>query len=148
MKKTLLLTAILLLSVTWVVAQSNPQAQPPSGNNAPTGSSDQTDTSSQQGNMGSQGAQGENSPGTNSEMQLQGCLSGTSGNYMITDSSGASYQLQGDESQLSKNVGKEVRLSGTAASSGSNTGSAQTFNVTKVRKVANACSNAGATPSK
>jgi hypothetical protein len=145
-KKTLLLTAILLLSVTWVVAQSNPNPQPPSGNNAPTGSSGQMDPQSSQG---SQGAQGENPQGTNSGMQLQGCLSGTSGNYMITDSSGATYQLQGEESQLSKNVGKEVRLSGTAApSSGSNTGSAQMFNVTKVRKVANACSNAGAAPSK
>jgi hypothetical protein len=44
---------------------------------------------------------------------VQGCLTGTTGNYMLTDSSGVMYQLQGDESQLSANVNKEVEATGT-----------------------------------
>ena len=50
---------------------------------------------------------------------VQGCLSGTSGNYMLTDATGASYQLQGEESQLADNVNKEVEITGTVSSSAS-----------------------------
>lgn len=50
---------------------------------------------------------------------VQGCLSGTSGNYMLTDATGATYQLQGDESQLANNVNKEIEVTGTVGSSAS-----------------------------
>lgn len=50
---------------------------------------------------------------------VQGCLSGTSGNYMLTDATGATYQLQGDESQLANNVNKEIEVTGTLGSSAS-----------------------------
>jgi hypothetical protein len=50
---------------------------------------------------------------------VQGCLSGTSGAYTLTDASGATYQLQGDESQMSANVNKEVEVMGTMGSKAS-----------------------------
>ena len=50
---------------------------------------------------------------------VQGCLSGTSGNYMLTDATGAMYQVQGDESQLSANVNKQVEITGTTGSKAS-----------------------------
>lgn len=150
MKKTLLLTVILLLSVTWVVAQNSTTPVPPSGNNAP---SDPAGPSDQMGGQGSQGTYSQTSPNDNpsgTETQIEGCLSGSSGSYMLTDASGQTWQLQGGNAQLSKNVGKSVRISGTAGSSGtSNAGAAgQTFSVSKVSKVSNTCSNAGSAPSK
>lgn len=56
---------------------------------------------------------------TASANTIQGCLSGTSGAYMLTDASGATYQLQGDESQISANVNKEVEVTGTVGSKAS-----------------------------
>lgn len=50
---------------------------------------------------------------------VQGCLSGTSGNYMLTDATGAMYQVQGEESQLSANVNKQVEVTGTAGAKAS-----------------------------
>jgi uncharacterized protein DUF5818 len=146
-KKTLLLTVILLLSATWVVAQTSTHPTPPSGNNAPTppGTSDQMGGQSSQG-MGNQGA---NSQNMGNETQMEGCLAGSSGSYTLTDASGTAWQLQGDDSQLSKHVGQQVRISGTSASpaaAGSGGAGGQMFNVTKVRKVANTCS--GSMPSK
>jgi hypothetical protein len=46
---------------------------------------------------------------------IQGCLSGTRDNYMLTDASGVMYQLVGDDSQFSTNVNKEVEVTGTAS---------------------------------
>ncbi len=150
MKKTLLLTMILLVSATWVVAQNSTTPTAPSGNNAPSnpnGTSGQMGSQDSQG-MGSQSSQGTGSMGT--ETQIEGCLSGSSGAYTLTDAGGQTWQLQGGNAQLSKNVGKSVRISGTAGSSGaSNAGAAgQTFSVSKVSKVSNTCSNAGSAPSK
>jgi len=150
MRKALLLTLILLISAAWVVAQA-PQSTPPAN------SSDNAQTSSD--HMGSQDSQ---EPGSKtqsqmgkagSENQIEGCLGGSSGNYTLTDSAGTSWQLQGDNSQLSKHLGQQVRISGMAASSSaaSSAGAAatgQNFNVTKVRKIASTCSNTSSMPSK
>lgn len=156
MKKTLLLTVILLLSVTWVVAQNSTTPTPPSGNNAPSdpaGPSDQMGGQDSQGTsgQGSQGAYSQTPPNTDTsgtETQIEGCLSGSSGSYMLTDASGQTWQLQGGNAQLSKNVGKSVRISGTASGAASSGSVGQTFSVSKVQKTSNTCSNAGATPSK
>jgi hypothetical protein len=56
---------------------------------------------------------------TTSENAIRGCLSGSSGNWMLTDATGVSYQLRGgDESQLSANMNKEVEVMGTPGTSG------------------------------
>lgn len=148
MKKLLLLSVILLVSATWVVAQSSSTST----------SSDQMGGQSSQGmgSQDSQGVSGQNSQANNSmgnETQIEGCLSGSSGAYTLTDATGQTWQLQGNDAQLSKHVGESVRVSGTpagSASSGASSAGAagQNFSVSKVRKVSNTCSNPGATPSK
>ena len=50
---------------------------------------------------------------------MQGCLSGSSGSYMLTDATGVIYQLQGDDSQFSANVNKEVEVTGTPGATAS-----------------------------
>jgi hypothetical protein len=54
--------------------------------------------------------------------KIQGCVSGSAGSYTLTDSSGQTFQLAGDTSKLSDNVGKKVEITGTTSSSGSSTG--------------------------
>ena len=163
MRKALLLTAVLLLCAAWVMAQtpqSTPPANSPAADSAPSAQTSPS-TSDQMGSPSSQTSQtpsGMSKAG--SETQIEGCLSGSSGNFTLTDASGTAWQLQGDNSQLNKHVGQEVRVSGmasassapgtTSGSSASSAGAAgQSFNVIKVHKVANTCSQAGsATPSK
>src|ERR671924_199682 len=140
MKKLCLLTATLLLSSAWMFAQSTSQS-------GGYGSSSQSSSS---GN----------------ETTIEGCLSGSSGNFTLSDKSGKTYQLQGDTSKLEKEVGHQVRVkgteSGTSASTGSPSGSSQSsgsnsgmspsssssgsssagtpFNVSKVSKISDNCS--------
>lgn len=96
------------------------------------------------------------------QTSVEGCLSGSDGNYTITDSQGATYQLKGKDSDLSKHVGHKVRVQGTAGDvqasdikagdvtksprttekttmAGSPSG--QTFNVDHVSKMSGDCPN-------
>jgi hypothetical protein len=159
MTKTLLLSLTLLCSTAWLLAQSTGQ----------TGS--QPDSSSGQTSAG-------DTHGKGNETTLQGCLSSSGGNYVLTDASGMQYQLQGETSKLSSNVNKQIQVKGMAssgsASSGSygagasgtsasgtgtasagtsdtgssagaggstsaGAGSAQMFNVSKVKKISDSC---------
>lgn len=131
MRKVSLFTAVLFLSAAWALAQTTPSSS--SSSSAQAG----TSTSS-------------------NETMIEGCLSGSAGSYTLTDSSGKIYQLQGDTSKLSDEVGHQVRVHGSEASSASgttgNAGSSAgnsaagtsggtNFNVTSVKKVADTCSN-------
>jgi len=100
MKKAILMGAALMLCTAMALAQDTPSSGASSQSGASPSSSDQATASA----------------GTNT---VQGCLSGTSGNYMLTDASGVMYQLTGDESQLSANVNKEVEVTGTAGAKAS-----------------------------
>jgi len=82
---------------------------------------------------------------------VEGCLSGSAGNFTITDATGTTYQLAGDTSKLSDHVGHEVKVWGessggsSASASGSSgaTSSASsqpTLNVTKVKMISSSCS--------
>lgn len=129
MRKVSLLTAILLMCAAWALAQNTPTSG--SSGTAQAGDSSANATT------------------------IEGCLSGSSGSYTLTDASGKTYQLQGDTSKLSDEVGHQVRIhgseasastgsSGAAGSSGSTSASASSgtqFNVTSVKKVADTCSN-------
>ena len=87
------------------------------------------------------------------ETKIQGCLSGSNGNYTLTDTSGTAYQLAGDTAKLSEHVGHEVELTGTqssASSSSSSTSSGQTgtpnqptFRVSSIRHISKTCSSGG-----
>ncbi len=151
MRKLWLVCATLLLSAAWMAAQTSAGAQtsgtPQSG--AQTGATAQT---GQTGNMGAQsnGTYGQNnSQSSAGNTTLEGCLSGSSGNYTLTANNGMTYQLQGNNDKLNKHVGQEVKVRGWAAvgaSSGMETGqsaastsSQQAFQVSKVKKVSKIC---------
>jgi hypothetical protein len=137
MRKLGFLTAVLLLSAAWMVAQ--------------TSSPSSSGSSQSSGN----------------DSSIEGCLSGSAGSYTLTDASGQTYQLQGDSSKLDKEVGHQVRIRGMASGGSANTpgaggatppGSASTgtnpsttsqiggaggtqFTVKSVHKVADTCSS-------
>ena len=83
---------------------------------------------------------------------VQGCLSGTDGNYLLTeDGTGATYKLMGSDNMLKKHLGHEVAVTGQAANdsgsqaSASDQGQAQpaaggtTIQVSNVKMVAKQC---------
>lgn len=143
MRKSLILSTCLLLCAVWVAAQtgsSSSSTQP-----SQTSPSSQSPTSSQSSSSDTSG------------QTMQGCLSGSAGNFTLTSSSGTTYQLAGDTSKLTDHVGEEVEITGTPSSSGAGTspsssasnpssssgssmGGGQTINVTNVKKVASSCS--------
>ncbi len=133
MRRLLLLVSVLLLGACWAVAQD--ATSPSSNSNA------------------SSGQTGSNASGTTT---VQGCLSGSSGNFTLTDKHGNSYQLTGDTAKLSEHVGHEVKVTGTtsspasAASGGSaaNTagaaGNSQTLEVSSMKHISKTCQSGGA----
>lgn len=100
MKKAMLLSAVLALCAGLALAQDTPS----------NGAADQNGTTTTTTSTADQSAPSNT---------IQGCLMGTSGNYMLTDAAGISYKVQGDESQLSSNVNKEVEVMGTVGSTAS-----------------------------
>lgn len=124
MRKTYLITAILLLSAVWAVAQtspSSPQSTSPSSTSpsstSPSQQSTTPDTTTQ--TTTTQTTQ----TSTDSSNSIEGCLSGSSGNWTLTDQSGKTWQLAGDTSKLSDHVGHQIRVTGSSDNSGSASGS-------------------------
>ena len=127
--KTLVITIGLLCSASWLVGQ--------------TSSKNTLDPRSQQDSV-------------------QGCLMGADGNFTLTDSMGIKYKLSGNTAQLSSHTKHQVEVlgkvehpnaettnspTGTDTSTGTQgTGTAtkqgvvQTFHISKVTKIADACS--------
>jgi hypothetical protein len=144
MPKTLLFLSTLLLSAAWMQAQDSQQyPQTPSSQNsgaqtAPSGA--------QAGSSGSQSGSA-----AMGQTKVQGCLHGSGGNYTLTDSSGNTYQLQGDTSKLTEHNGHEVQITGTTSgsmsgsSSSSMSGSASqpTLTIQKVKHMSKTCSAGG-----
>lgn len=85
MRKLFFPIATMFLSLAWTFAQDSSQGASPS--------------SPQNSNA--------------SETTIEGCLSGSAGDYSLIDNSGKSYKLQGNTSQLSDQVGHQVRIKGT-----------------------------------
>jgi hypothetical protein len=126
MNKPALLSLVLLLCAVWVVAQQHP--------------------SQSSGQTSSQTSSAHNSKQT----KVEGCLSGSEGNYTLTDKSGTKYQLSGDTAKLKDHVGHEVQVTGTmtasangAAGSQSTSGGAgtQTIDVTSMKHISPTCSS-------
>jgi Protein of unknown function (DUF5818) len=120
----LMLVSLLLLGVSWAVAQND------SAGTSPQSSASQT--------------------ATGGSTTVQGCLSGSDGSYTLTDKDGKTYQLSGDTSKLSEHVGHEIRVTGDTSSSDMGTnGSAgqastasQTITVSSVKHISKTCKNA------
>ena len=167
MRKTFLITAILLLSAAWAVAQtspSTPQSTTPGTSSQPSTSPSST-SPSQQPDTSSTTTQTTTTQTTqtssDSSTSIEGCLSGSAGNWTLTDQSGKTWQLAGDTSKLSDHVGHQVRLmgadnsssaSGSSSPSSSNpsssagaagagsSGTQSTFTVNKVKMISSTCS--------
>jgi hypothetical protein len=132
--RQILFLSVLLLGTTWVMAQNDQAPASPSAQTTPT-QSDATPTSS------------------GGNMTVQGCLSGSDGNYMLTDKNGTIYQLTGDTAKLADHVGHEVKITGAASGdamspSGGEAGdtagaSKHTLQVSSMKHVAKTCTSGG-----
>jgi len=140
MRQLLLLVSVLLLGLSWAVAQDSTSSTPSSSS---TGSA-QSDSSANSGQT--------SRTGTGGQMTVEGCLSGSNGNFTLTDKNGMAYQLTGDTAKLSDHVGHEIKVTGTSASGAgaeSSTGAAagsaagQTLQVSSVKHVSKTCKSAG-----
>jgi hypothetical protein len=126
MPKTLILGLAMLASTAWLSAQQYPQTD-----------------SSQTGKAAS------------GQTTVQGCLEGSNGSYTLTADSGATYQLRGDTSELSKHVGHEVQITGTPSAAGSTSsamspkagtstgGSQRALTVDNLKHISKSCTKTG-----
>jgi hypothetical protein len=153
MKKTFLITAILMLSAVWAVAQTSPNmpqsstpgASSPSSTMPPQSTAPDSSTATQSTATSSQ---------TSSDTAIEGCLSGSAGSYTLTDQSGKAWTLAGDTSKLTEHVGHQVRVMGSgsdssaasspsgssASAGGASSGAGTTFTVKKVKMISSSCS--------
>lgn len=134
MRRLLLLFSVLLLGACWAVAQDT------------TSQTNASETSTSSGQTSSATASGATT--------VQGCLSGSSGNFTLTDKNGNTYQLTGDTAKLSEHVGHEVKVTGTTSSAsasagGTATGTAgangnsQTLEVSSMKHISKTCQSGG-----
>lgn len=134
MRQLLLLVSVLLLGLSWAVAQNGTSSSPSSSS---SGSAHSSDPSSGQTSR----------TGNSGQMTVEGCLSGSSGNFTLTDKNGMAYQLTGDTAKLSEHVGHEVKITGTTGSSSgsesSTTGASHTLEVTSIKHLSKTCKSAG-----
>jgi hypothetical protein len=168
MRKTSLITAILLLSAVWAVAQtspSSPQSTTPGASSPQSTAPSSTSPSQQPATPDTSATTTQTTTtqttqtSTDSASTIEGCLSGSAGSWSLTDQSGKNWQLAGDTSKLSDHVGHQIRVTGTDnsgsasnsgsgsmgsssnASSGAGAASGQsTFSVKKVKMISSTCS--------
>src|SRR5882724_8011503 len=100
--RQLLALSVLLLGISWAAAQDTPSQSSPNSSSPSQSTADQSTPGQTSANAGDQ-------------KTVEGCLSGSSGSYTLTDNSGATYQLTGDTSKLSEHVGHEVKVMGSSA---------------------------------
>jgi hypothetical protein len=135
MRKTSLITAILLLSAVWAVAQTSPSSSPQSTTPGASSQTSPSSTSPSQQPATPDASSTTTQTTTTQTTQtssdngnsIEGCLNGSAGSWTLTDQSGKTWELAGDTSKLSDHVGHQVRITGTdnssSASSCGSTGS-------------------------
>src|SRR5215471_17954747 len=121
MRKIFMILSIMLLGLTWAIAQ------------------DQTGAASSQAGQSA-----------SSQKTVEGCLSGSNGNFTLTDKNGMSYELTGDTAKLTEHVGHEVKVTGMTGSSGAgaetaggSAGSGQSLQVSSIKHVSKSCKSGG-----
>ena len=100
MKRLLAITAMLLLTVAFTMAKSGTTTSSPISSVAPVKAE---------------------------ERAVQGCLSGGSGNYTLTDSLGNLWQLEGSTDQLKGDVGHTVAITGIGGNAAAMTGNSKDY---------------------
>lgn len=75
---------------------------------------------------------------------VQGCLSGTDGNYTLAADSGTTYQLTGNTAELKDHVGHEVQITGTTAGSSmaSSSSGQATLDMKSMKHISKTCKSA------
>jgi hypothetical protein len=168
MKKFFLMGAVLMLGTALTFAQDTNSTASQSGASASTQSTP-TDSSSQTGTTTTTQQTTTTTEQSSTGNAIQGCLSGSTGNWMLRTNTGETYKLTGSDSQLSDNANKQVEVMGTpgstatasasnnpdnSASAGTANGTAEagsahatastakTLEVSSVRKIADTCSTA------
>src|ERR1041385_5732411 len=95
MRKTSLITAILLLSAVWAVAQTSPSSSPqsttPDASSQQSTSPSSTSPSQQPSSSTTTQTTTTQTTETSSGNSIEGCLSGSAGNWTLTDQSGKTY---------------------------------------------------------
>lgn len=164
MRKVYLITAILLLSTVWAVAQTTPSSpsttQPatPDASSQSTSPATPSQSTTPDSSSTSQTTTTQTTTSTDTSSSIEGCLNGSVGSWTLTDTTGKTWQLAGDTSKLSDHVGHQVRITGsdTSAAGGSSSGSAtpssgtsgsggtsgsqSTFTVKRVKMISSSCS--------
>jgi hypothetical protein len=133
MRQIFLLVSVLILGLSWAVAQDATQ-----GSTSPSRGTDPNNS-------------GQNAAGSAGQKTVTGCLSGSNGSYTLTDKHGMTYQLTGDTAKLSDHVGHEVKITGNSDSAGSaasggaaagasgGAGAEKTLEVSSVKHVSKTC---------
>jgi len=135
-------------------SSQSPSSPSPSGSSQTGSASGQSTTGSQTSPEASSSGQ-TGSSNANGNTTVEGCLSGSSGNFTLSAKNGTTYQLTGDTAKLSEHVGHEVKVTGPSNSGAPNaggtatgttgqaSGSSQTLEVTSVKHVSKTCQNGG-----
>lgn len=136
MRTLLMMIAILLLNTSWATAQIG-------------GALGGAAKSAQQGvEKSAEKTKDAVSSLGDTNAKVRGCLSKENGSYMLSDpSSGRSYTLTGNTSQLASSVGHDVQVTGTISSgknapgaiAGEAEGGRQTLKVSSFKNISNTC---------
>ena len=135
MKRATFTIATLLACSLWLVAQQSPtsaagQAASQAGQ-AAAGQAGQTAKDAGQSVMNA------------TKLKVRGCLSGSDGNFTLTDNKGTAYQLTGNTADLSAHVGHEIQVTGTTAEAAASAvgATSKSVEVTNVKEIASKCSS-------
>jgi hypothetical protein len=135
MKKIYLITAIVVLSSGWVMAQSGGQRSTyPNRTSPPNQQSAGPDMAPKEG--------AQTSAEHPHDSLLEGCVGGSRRNLTLINAAGKVYHLRGDTATLADHVGQQAALTGTeeAGKASGAAGAQPTFSVKKVNMIASLCS--------
>ena len=135
MRRVLLALAFAMLAATFALAQD-------------VGSKTDSQSNSTAGSAQYQNPDVTTKSAPTSQNVIRGCLSGSPGNYTLTDQNGMQYQIAGDDATLRSMVGREVEITGienpTSPAGDSTSRLANGVQASDVRAVSTTCKKGSA----